>query len=128
MASRERRGRALPEVRAFIDRHYHRDLPVERLARMAGLTTFHFIRAFHGAFGVTPHQYVRAKRLERATELLVTTPQPITEICDAVGFRSLGSFSSLFRRVTGETPTEYRGRRRRYTYVPACFVRMYRAE
>lgn len=111
-----------------MDRHYAQTLSVERLAARAGLSTFHFIRCFRTAFGTTPHQYLRARRLERARELLVATPLPVTEICDAVGFRSLGSFSSLFRRVTGETPAEYRDRRRRHACIPACFIRMYRAE
>ena len=66
--------------------------------------------------------------LERAKELLVTTPLPVTEICDRIGFQSLGSFSSLFRRLTGETPAEFRVRRRKNVYIPGCFVRMYRAD
>jgi AraC-like DNA-binding protein len=119
---------SVTEVRAYIDRHYAEPLTVERLAGLAGLSAFHFIRAFRGATGETPHQYLRRRRLERARELLVTTPMPVTEICDAVGFQSLGSFSALFRRETGETPGAYRARRRRRPYIPACFVRMYRAE
>jgi AraC-like DNA-binding protein len=115
-------------VRELIDRRYARALTVDLLARRAGLSAFHFIRAFRAAFGVTPHQYVRAKRIDRARELLVTTPTPITEICVQVGFQSLGSFSSLFRRLTGETPGAYRAARRRNVYIPSCFVRMYRAE
>jgi AraC-like DNA-binding protein len=71
---------------------------------------------------------LRRRRIERAQELLVTTPLPVTEICDRVGFASLGSFSSLFRRLTGETPGGYRARRRRNAYIPGCFVRMYRAD
>jgi AraC-like DNA-binding protein len=98
------------------------------LAALAGLSTFHFIRAFRAHSGRTPHQYLREKRIERAKELLITTPMPVTEICDAVGFQSLGSFSSLFRRVTGETPAAFRAARRRSVRIPACFVRMYRAD
>ena len=60
-------------------------------------------------------------------ELLVTTPMTVTEISHLVGFRSLGSFSSLFRRTTGETPRGYRAARRRRPYIPTCFIRMYRA-
>jgi AraC-like DNA-binding protein len=119
---------ALDQVREYIDRHYKKSLTVERLADLAGLSTFHFIRAFRAAFGETPHQYLRARRLERAKELLVTTAHPVTEICDQIGFHSLGSFSSLFRRLTGETPAEYRARRRKHVYIPTCFIRMYRAE
>jgi AraC-like DNA-binding protein len=115
-------------AREFIDRHLARPLPVRRLGRIAGLSTFHFIRAFRAATGQTPHQYLRARRIERAKQLLVTTPLPVTEICEAVGFRSLGSFSAVFRRLTGESPTAYRAARRRSAYIPACFVRMYRAD
>src|SRR5262245_16533682 len=60
-------------VREYIDRHYASPLTVPRLAKRAGLSTFHFIRAFHATTGQTPHQYVRARRIERAKELLITT-------------------------------------------------------
>jgi AraC-like DNA-binding protein len=115
-------------VRDHIDRCFASALTVERLATLAGLSPFHFIRAFRRATGLTPHQYVRSKRIERAQELLVTTPMPVTDICDAVGFQSLGSFSAVFRRLTGETPGAYRAARRRTPHIPACFVRMYRAD
>ena len=119
---------ALDRVREHIDRHYAKPLTVERPASLAGLSTFHFIRAFRAATGKTPHQYLRARRIERACELLVTTPLPVTEICDAVGFQSLGSFSALFRKLTGETPAAYRAARRRSIPIPSCFIRMYRAD
>jgi len=115
-------------VREYIDRHYTRPLTVDQLAKLAGLSTYHFIRAFRAHAGQTPHQYLRARRIERARELLVTTPMPITEICDAVGFQSLGSFCSLFRKLTGETPAAFRAARRRSPRIPTCFVRMYRTE
>lgn len=121
-------ARDLAHVREFMDRHYARALSVEVLAARCGLSAFHFIRAFRAAFGTTPHQYLRDRRLDRAKELLVTTASPVTEICDQIGFQSLGSFSTLFRRVTGETPAEYREKRRKNVYIPGCFVRMYRAE
>jgi AraC-like DNA-binding protein len=118
----------LLRVRAHIDRHFAAALTVERLASLAGLSPFHFIRSFRDATSLTPHQYVRSKRIERAKELLVTTPIPVTDICDAVGFQSLGSFSAVFRRLTGESPGAYRAARRRTPHIPACFVRMYRAD
>ena len=114
-------------VATYIDRHLADELSIPRLARLARLSPYHFIRAFRASTGLTPHQFVRNRRIERAKVLLVSTPMPVTEICDAVGFRSLGSFSSLFRRMTGETPRRYRAVRRRRPYIPDCFVRMYRA-
>ena len=119
---------SLTRVREHIDRHYAKELTVDRLAALAGLSTFHFIRAFRAAIGQTPHQYLRARRIERAKELLVTTSFPVTEVCDKVGFQSLGSFATLFRRITGETPAEYRAARRKNVYIPTCFIRMYRAD
>jgi AraC-like DNA-binding protein len=118
----------LERIREFIDLHYAQPLTIDRLASRSGLSAFHFIRRFRAAFGETPHRYLRQRRLDRAKELLVTTPLPVTEICDQIGFRSLGSFSSLFRRQTGETPAEYRAKRRKNIYIPGCFVRMYRAD
>jgi transcriptional regulator GlxA family with amidase domain len=112
----------------YIDRNLGRPLPVARLGRIVGLSEFHFIRTFRAATGQTPHQCLRSRRIARAQELLVTTPLPVTEICTAVGFSSLGSFSSLFRRLTGESPSAYRAKRRRTPYIPACFVRMYHAD
>jgi transcriptional regulator GlxA family with amidase domain len=113
---------------AYIDRHLAENLPVARLARQARLSPYHFVRVFRTATGETPHQYVRNRRIDRAKTLLVTTPLPVTEICVAIGFQSLGSFSSLFRKLTGETPVAYRAARRRRPYIPECFVRMYRAD
>ena len=126
MSSKQRPD--IAAVRAFIDQHYTRELSIAYLARRSGLSPFHFIRAFRKEVGATPHQYLRACRIARARELLVTTPMPVTEICDAIGFQSLGSFSAVFRRLTGETPVAYRTARRRSAPIPTCFVRMYRAE
>ena len=127
-AQRRPSSKNVTQVREYIDRHYARRLTVGRLARLAGLSPHHFIRAFRAHAGQTPHQYLRARRIERAKELLITTPMPVGEICDAVGFQSLGSFSSLFRKLTGETPAAFRAARRRSVRIPACFVRMYRAD
>ena len=119
---------SLARVREQIDRHYAKPLTIEQLAAMAGFSTFHFIRAFRAAFGRTPHQYLRARRLERAKELLETTAYPVTEVCDKVGFQSLGSFTTLFKKQCGATPAEYRAARRKNVYIPTCFIRMHRAD
>jgi len=79
-------------------------------ARAACLSRFHFHRVFSQAFGMTPHQMLTRHRLERAAALLATG-LPVTEVCLAAGFESLGSFSSLFRRHYGVSPRGYRGTR-----------------
>jgi transcriptional regulator GlxA family with amidase domain len=109
-----------------LDRHYARPITVAGLAGMCRLSRAHFIRTFRAHVRETPHQYLRARRIARARELLVRTPMPVTEICEAVGFRSLGSFSSLFRRLTGESPAAYRAKRRRPPIIPGCFLKMHR--
>ena len=119
---------SLEPVRDYIHRHYAEPITVDLLAARVGLSPFHFIRAFRAAYGTTPHQYLRERRLARAQELLVTTSLPITEICSRVGFHSLGSFSGLFHKIVGETPAAYRAKRRTRVYIPTCFIRMYRAD
>lgn len=80
-------------------------------AHAACLSPFHFHRAFRSVFGMTPHRYALQHRLERARHLLRATNRSITEICLETGFESLGSFSSLFRRIYGITPSECRSPR-----------------
>ena len=116
----------MKDVAQFIDLNYAKPLTVAALARRARLSRFHFIRTFRACTGLTPHQYVRERRLARARHLLSTTTMPVTEVCQAVGFTSLGSFSTLFRRATGQSPVAYRASERRPVYIPGCFVRMYR--
>jgi AraC-like DNA-binding protein len=123
-----KRALGLDGVREHIDRYFAEPLTVGDLAELAGLSTFHFIRAFHSSVGETPHQYLRRRRLEHAQHLLATTTYPVTEICDRIGFQSLGSFSALFKKITGESPVEYRAKRRKNVYIPTCFIRMYRAD
>jgi AraC-like DNA-binding protein len=81
---------------------------IDALARELGVSPFHFIRQFEAVFGVTPHQYRIQVRLDRAKQLLATRQRSVTSVCMEVGFSSLGSFSTLFTRRFGETPSEYR--------------------
>jgi len=63
---------------------------------------------FVRAFGETPHDFLTRRRIDRAKQLLARDECPVTEVCLAVGYESLGSFSSLFRSVVGRSPSEYR--------------------
>ena len=85
-------------------------LPLDAVAREAGLSTFHFIRRFHAVFGETPHQMRIRVRLEAAKRLLVLHGESVTGACMAVGFSSVGSFSHLFAQRYGEPPSAYRRR------------------
>jgi AraC-like DNA-binding protein len=117
----------LRRARDHADRHYTEPLDLESLAAVAGLSKFHFQRLFKATYGLTPAAYVSERRVERAQDLLRATNLTVTEVCHAVGFSSLGSFSSRFREITGETPSEFQ---RRYAatgapHIPGCFVFMW---
>jgi AraC-like DNA-binding protein len=97
---------------------------IEDLAREVRISPFHFIRQFEAVFGVTPHQYRIQVRLDRAKELLASGQLSVTDICMEVGFSSLGSFSTLFTRRFGETPSAYRRRVRPADLAPGCLTLM----
>jgi AraC-like DNA-binding protein len=99
---------ALRRARDLIDRDYARPLDVADLAAEAGYSLHHFARAFAAAYGETPHAYLTRRRIERAKALLRHANMSVTEICFLVGFESLGSFSSRFRELVGQTPSAYR--------------------
>jgi AraC-like DNA-binding protein len=107
-ATREELYRRLHRARDYATAYFDQPLALEDLARAAALSPNHLLRTFRQVFGVTPHQYLTDLRLERARALLTQTGLPITEICLAVGFESLGSFSSLFRRRYGLAPRHLR--------------------
>lgn len=96
---------------------------VEAVAREAGISPYHFIRRFESVFGATPHQYRIEARLDRARRLLAKGELSVTEVCMEVGFSSLGSFSVLFTRRVGETPSGFRRRARSMVRVPGGLPR-----
>ncbi|MDQ4504274.1 AraC family transcriptional regulator [Sinomonas sp. ASV322] len=126
-AARVPLSRHLLRVRDLIDRGYAEPLDTRVLARSAYVTEAHFIREFRKRFGETPHRYLVSRRMERAMQLLRDTEYPVTEVCLAVGFTSLGSFSTQFRRFVGESPTSYRDRPRGddLATLPSCVVQMF---
>jgi len=117
----------LRRAKDLIDRDFAGPLDVPALAREAHASRAHFVRSFKKAFGETPHQYLLRRRIERAKELLRSTPLSVTEVSIEVGFRSLGSFSATFRQLVGEPPSAYAGRWRSAAQprIPACFTLMY---
>ena len=103
-------GLALQRVLALIDSSYSGKLDITTLCREAHFSRYHFIRTFRARLFETPHQYLIRKRIEKARELLAGTDMSITNVCFEVGFQSLGSFSSLFHRAVGWSPSIYRAR------------------
>lgn len=111
-ATREELYRRLHRARDYAAALLHTPLTLDELACVACLSPNHFLRTFKAAFHQTPHQYLTARRLEQARRLLLQTDLSVTEICFAVGFQSLGSFSSLFRRQVGLSPQVFRQQKR----------------
>ena len=122
--------RRIVQAKLFIDGNYTEGIDVRGIADEACYSKFHFIRTFKSIYGRTPHQYLTHVRMERAKELLEQNVS-VTEACFAVGFDSLASFSSLFKRRAGVTPSEYQNRqleRKReikkepLRFIPGCFA------
>lgn len=101
----------LRRARDVIDRDYARPLDVPTLANVALMSPGHFSRSFRAAFGETPYSYLMTRRVERAKALLRRGDMSVTDVCFAVGCTSLGSFSSRFSELVGESPSAYRARR-----------------
>lgn len=110
-------------ARDAMDRAYAEPLDIPALARIAHVSEAHFIRTFRATFGETPHRYLQRRRVERAMTLLVETGRDVTDICYAVGFGSLGTFSRTFRQIVGESPSDFRRRREAAGDVPSCFTK-----
>jgi AraC-like DNA-binding protein len=107
--------RRLDIARRFLESHLDEALTLDDIARRAFLSKYHFLRVFKDAFDDTPLRYLRRRRLEAAERLLTRSELSVTAVCFRVGFESLGSFSSLFRRHAGLSPNAFR---RRYVVVP----------
>jgi AraC-like DNA-binding protein len=115
---------------------YQSRVRLEQAAREACLSEFHFHRLFRAIFRETPHDFLTRLRMDRARQMLASD-RTVTEVCFEIGYESLGSFSSKFRRHFGCSPAQFqREVRRIFGYnapwrivmVPGCFVRFWMGE
>lgn len=115
----------LRRARDHADRHFAASLTLEHLAPVAALSKFHFHRLFTATYGRTPAVHISERRMERAQDLLRSTNLTVTEVCFTVGFSSLGSFSSRFTQIVGESPSAFQ---QRYggnaPRIPGCYLFM----
>jgi AraC-like DNA-binding protein len=127
--------KSLTNARDFMRASYERPLKLPDISAQANLSPYHFLRVYKETFRETPHEFLTRLRIERAKTLLAKGEHNVTEACFAVGFSSVGSFSVLFARHVGLSPSEYR----RYArssgaipreisplFVPSCFLSMFR--
>ena len=121
-------ARHLLRAKDLADARYFEALTVADLASAAGLSPAYFSREFRRAFGESPHVYLLTRRLERAAALLRTTDRSIADICFSVGLQSIGSFTTSFTRMFGQSPAAYRASfppAVSRVVVPSCVVRAY---
>ena len=114
----------LRRARDRMDRDYAHPLDVPAMASVALMSPAHFSRQFKAAYGETPYGYLMTRRIERAMTLL-RGGMSVTEACMAVGATSLGSFSSRFSELVGESPSSYRARDHdALEAMPACIAKV----
>ncbi len=123
--------RRLCRARDFLAARVDERVSLERAAREACLSPFHFQRLFVRAFGETPHDFLTRRRMDAAKDLLARGDLPVTEVCFQVGYTSMGTFSARFAAMVGQPPSVFRREARRCVApsggwriyrVPSCFV------
>lgn len=123
--------RRLVQAKLYIDAHYAEPIDLDQISGEVYSSKFHFIRQFKSIYQKTPHQYLMAVRIDKARELL-KTGTTVSAACYLCGFESLGTFSTLFKRLNGITPQEYRRQQETlrlqvqnspFSFIPACFAR-----
>lgn len=114
----------LRRARDLMDRRFADPLDVPAMAQRALMSPAHFSREFKRAYGETPYSYLLTRRIERAMHLL-RAGESVTDTCMQVGWSSLGSFSSRFTEIVGESPSAYREREHNDTEsIPACIAKV----
>jgi len=121
-------------AKVFIDDNYQESIDLEQISKQAFLSRFHFHRLFKQVYKRTPLQYITQKRLDKAKDLL-SENIPVTDVCNEVGFESLGSFSVLFKKEIGFAPQYYRNMAYKKKMeqlvqpkkaIPHCFIENYK--
>ncbi len=122
--------RQIVQAKLFIDNSYTEPIDLAQIAGRACFSKFHFARLFKHIYGQTPFQYLTRLRIEAARELL-SMDKTVNEVCHSVGFESLSTFSGLFKRVTGFTPSAYwrqqqelkiQLQKKPLGFIPGCFA------
>ena len=118
------------QAKLFIDTHFSENIDLDNISDEAYFSKFHFIRLFKTIYGKTPHQYLTTVRIENAKELLQNEIS-VSDVCFAVGFDSISSFTALFKRYTKLSPSEYSRqlkkrkeqiKRAPLQFIPTCFA------
>ena len=96
-------------AKQFINEHQTEDLSLGQVAKTVNMSTFYFCKMFKKITGINFTEYLSRVRIEKAKNLLLNPNLSISEIAYEVGFQSLTHFNRVFKRILGQSPTEYRG-------------------
>ncbi len=122
--------RRIVQAKLFIDSRYADKIDLDNISDEAYFSKFHFIRLFKSIYGKTPHQYLKYVRIEKAQQLL-RADNPVSDVCFLVGFDSLTSFSGLFKRIVGVSPSSYLAQQQQvksqiiktpFAFIPGCYA------
>lgn len=122
--------RRVVQAKLFIDENYAENIDLNNIANEAYFSKFHFIRLFKNIYGSTPYNYLRQVRIEHAKQLLAKNIAA-SKVCLLVGFDSVSSFTGLFKKITGTTPSAYQLQQQKrkaaiitnpLSFVPACYA------
>lgn len=122
--------RRIVQAKLFIDTNFAEAIDLNNISEEAWFSKFHFSRQFKKIYGKTPHQYLTSVRIGKAMQLL-RADRPVSDTCFEVGFESIGSFSSLFKRIVGIPPSAYLIQQQRLKalilktplkFIPGCFA------
>lgn len=125
------KSKRLSTGRDYIAENFQAPLSLSAIASQSCLSPYHFLRAFKATYGETPHEFLIRLRVAQAKNMLITENFSVSEVCEKVGYTSLGSFSSLFLKHVGMAPTLYRRKlwalsTEAYHYpsqaIPACYA------
>ncbi|MHA4810601.1 helix-turn-helix transcriptional regulator [Flavitalea flava] len=123
--------RKILTAKLFMDENFREAIDLDHISRQACLSRYHFHRLFTRIYKRTPHRYLTQKRIEQARLWLTDNKCSILEICNNIGFESIGSFSVLFKREIGFAPQSYRqnalqkkrqAERNPMAFIPHCFI------
>jgi len=118
------------QAKLFIDSHFSENIDVSNIADEACFSKYHFIRLFKSIYGKTPHHYLTKVRIDNA-QLLLSEGKAIMDVCVSIGFDSPTSFTAVFKKVVGKTPSAFQNDQKTrqqairvnpLSAVPNCFA------
>ncbi len=119
--------RRIVRAKVFIDEHFTKDISIQDLAQISCFSPYYFIRLFKDLYGITPRQYIVLKKMQ-AAEGLLSQGKPVKDVCFLIGYESLQTFSTQFKKIKGVSPSKFKKAMQRKlakenpSFIPNCFL------